>query len=540
MAYCTGAGENGQNWPRCYLSFVDAEINYQGRLTDADGLPYDGNFPIQFQLYDAEAGGPLLWDSGGMIVAVDDGLFNVKLPIDPADADGQELWLRIAVGGEWLAPRQELLPVPYAYSLRPGAIIRGTPTEWEGYVLQVEMEGDYPLAKGIWGTTATGAAVMGNSVGGWGLRGYTENGAGVLGVDAGTDQAHGYGGFFTSNTGAGVYGASDAPTAGNNAHAPGVWGHSVNGVGVLGFSDSGPAGVRGQGPEIGVYGISGGGEPGVKGWSIGTGVYGKTAGTNTSDWGVYGTGEGLAYGVFGHQLDATSGGLGVYGQNDGSATGTSGLSMDGVGTHGFSYNYRGVNGATNRVDNNYGLYTDDNLHALNYHLTGAVMQVVQNVGDQPLERGDLVAVAGMGHPAVEGMPPILLVRPAAEAHTTAVVGVVYSTYPAEWLVDRAAEDPTGAVGAGQPAPDTAPGPIAPGDYLLVVVQGPAQVKASALAGAITPGDLLSADGEPGIAGRAAEIEVGGAHMALPGTVVGKALEPLSGDEGLIYVFVTLQ
>jgi len=519
---------------------VDAEINYQGRLTDPDGIPYNGDFAMQFRLYDAPTLGNQLWDSGSMNVAVDDGLFNVKLPLNPAHADGQELWLHIAVDGEWLTPRQELLPVPYAYSLRPGAIIRGTPTEWEGHVLQVDMEGAYPLAKGIWGTTATGAAVMGSSLGGWGLRGYTETGVGVLGVDAGTDQARGYGGWFQSNTGAGVYGYSNAPTAGNNAYAPGVWGRSVNGIGVLGFSDNGTAGVRGQGPEIGVYGISAGGEPGVKGWSTGTGVYGKTEGTDTSNYGVLGEAEGWAYGVYGYQLDNTTGGLGVYGRNDGTASGVSGLSMEGIGTHGYSDSFRGVNGATARGDNNYGLYTDDNLYSLNYHLAGAVMQVVQNAGDRPLERGDLVAVAGMGRPDVEGMPPILLVRQASEAHTTAVVGVVYSTYPAEWLVDRAAEDPTGALGSGKPAPDTTSGPIAPGDYLLVVVQGPAQVKASALAGAIAPGDLLSAAGEPGIAGRAAEIEVGGTRMAMPGTVFGKALEPLAGDKGLIYVFVTLQ
>lgn len=67
---------------------VDAEINYQGRLTDPDGVPYDGDFSMQFRLYDAQTLGNLLWDSGAMVVPVDDGLFNVKLPVDPAHADG--------------------------------------------------------------------------------------------------------------------------------------------------------------------------------------------------------------------------------------------------------------------------------------------------------------------------------------------------------------------------------------------------------------------------------------------------------------------
>ena len=66
------------------------------------------------------------------------------------------------------------------------------------------------------------------------------------------------------------------------------------------------------------------------------------------------------------------------------------------------------------------------------------------------------------------------------------------------------------------------------------------MKASALSGAIQPGDLISSAGEAGIAARAAEVSLQGVNTALPGTVLGKALEPLDGEEGLIYVFVTLQ
>jgi hypothetical protein len=199
-----------------------------------------------------------------------------------------------------------------------------------------------------------------------------------------------------------------------------------------------------------------------------------------------------------------------------------------------------VNGATARPDNNYGLYTADNLYSLNYHLAGAMMQVVQNAGDEPLERGDLVVVAGMDRGSTEGASPMLLVRKAMEAHTTAVVGVVYSSYPGEWLVDETGEDPANALSSGEPVIETTPGPVGPGEYLLVVVHGPAQVKASSAAGSIVPGDLLSASGEPGCAGSAPELELQGSVTAVPGTIVGKALEPLSGERALIYVFVTLQ
>jgi hypothetical protein len=76
--------------------------------------------------------------------------------------------------------------------------------------------------------------------------------------------------------------------------------------------------------------------------------------------------------------------------------------------------------------------------------------------------------------------------------------------------------------------------------LLVVVQGPAMVRASALGGSIQPGDLLSTGGSMGLAGKAAVMNVNGLETAVPGTVLGKALEPLDGAQEMIYVYVTLQ
>jgi hypothetical protein len=180
----------------------------------------------------------MLWDSGPLMVPVDQGLFNVELYVDPAAFDGQGLWLRINVDGEWLWPRQALLPVPYALSLRPGAQIRDVPTEWGGWVLNVEMDGAYPLASAVRGATATGSAVFGNSTGGYGVRGYTQQGYAVSGWDAGTATARGYGGHFSSDNGVGVYGYSEAQSYMANMYAPGVYGRSANGAGVYGLSDA--------------------------------------------------------------------------------------------------------------------------------------------------------------------------------------------------------------------------------------------------------------------------------------------------------------
>ena len=87
---------------------------------------------------------------------------------------------------------------------------------------------------------------------------------------------------------------------------------------------------------------------------------------------------------------------------------------------------------------------------------------------------------------------------------------------------------------------TPEGSVSPGEYLLVVIQGPAQVKASALAGPLQPGDLLSSADQAGYAAQAAKVTLGGVETAMPGTILGKVLEPLGEGAALIYIFVTIQ
>lgn len=270
---------------------------------------------------------------------------------------------------------------------------------------------------------------------------------------------------------------------------------------------------------------------GVQGISTGAGgvgVYGlNNNGSNLdADNGVKGevtTGQGV--GVFG--LKDGSSGMGVSGVNVGTS---------GSGTSGKSTNYIGLWGETSLASNNYGLYTPDNIHSLNYSLTGAIMQVVQNGGTEPIEPGDVVVFSGLGEPMKNGVLTIQVAR-ATSANSTAVAGVAYSRF------NVAAVD--GSFTASGPADGfsaetTLPGAAETGDYLLLVVQGPAQVNVSALNGAIEAGDLLSTGASKGTAGRATEVDFGGVKMTVPGTVFGKALEALDSGSKLIYVYVTLQ
>jgi hypothetical protein len=270
------------------------------------------------------------------------------------------------------------------------------------------------------------------------------------------------------------------------------------------------------------------------------GVYGTTDGTTVNESGVYGVASNAANGVHGYQ-STTPNGLGVYGQHVGGGAASSGYNMgNGNGVWGYSQSYRGVGAGTGRSDNNYGFHTYDNLYSANYHLAGAVMQVVRNSDTKALERGDMVVVTGISTSTIDGIP-VLEVRSAREANSTAVIGVVASTYSPEWLTEPSDFDPTGATGLANEIPLSSPGPINPGEYMLIVVHGPCQVKVDAASTPIQPGDLLSTDGRTGYAAKATSVSIEGVQLTPPGTIFGKALESLdAGQDGLIYVFVTLQ
>jgi len=107
-------------------------LQYQGRLTDpSTGEPVDGgDYTMTFRLYDAASGGSPLWTET-KDVSVQDGLFSTVLgdatPLDQGLFNGQELWLGIKVMADAEAtPRQQVLPVAYALSLLPGAVISAT------------------------------------------------------------------------------------------------------------------------------------------------------------------------------------------------------------------------------------------------------------------------------------------------------------------------------------------------------------------------------------------------------------------------------
>ena len=59
-------------------------------------------------------------------------------------------------------------------------------------------------------------------------------------------------------------------------------------------------------------------------------------------------------------------------------------------------------------------------------------------------------------------------------------------------------------------------------------------------GPVEAGDLLVTSGTPGMAMRSVPVEVGGVKMHRPGTIIGKALEPLANGRGEILVLLSMQ
>jgi hypothetical protein len=522
-----GAGAQGPTPPEgdTASAVVAAAISYQGRLTNLAGVPLSGTYDLEFTFWSASATPPGVQigatvPRNGQVIT--NGLYSTSLGVDPANVNGQELWLQIRVrpsGGSWetLSPRVQVLPTAYALSLRPGAQIQGDPTAWDGWVLKANMTGAFPLGKAVLGTTATGSGVYGESTGGYGVYGYTQDGYAVRGYDGGATTAQGYGGYFESTNGVGVYGYSGATSNVNNYLTPGVYGRSANG-----------AGVYGVGPWEGVYGYS----------PSGPGVYGETDNGDFSAaagvWGSKPSGNGAA--IRGTKYGSS--GYAIYGTNSGSSgSGVAGESTNWTGVWGESTNYDGMHARTGRSDHYYGLYSDDYIWALGYTKMGTVMQVVQNGGSEALEPGDVAVFSGMAAPLEKGGPPVVQVARATAANSTAVAGVVYSRFNIQVVTGQRQSDGRDSVAGLEVAPAR---PVPPGEYLLLVMQGPVQVKASAVGGVIRPGDLLSSATTAGYAAKAAAVTIEGVKIAAPGTVFGKALESLDADQKLIYVFVTLQ
>ena len=93
------------------------KLYQQGRMLDGDGKPLDGTHAMSFALFDAETDGTQLWLEE-RIGNFEAGYYSITLgeqvPLDDLLFAAESVWLELSIDGETLAPRQEVVSVPYA------------------------------------------------------------------------------------------------------------------------------------------------------------------------------------------------------------------------------------------------------------------------------------------------------------------------------------------------------------------------------------------------------------------------------------------
>ncbi|RME44819.1 MAG: hypothetical protein D6791_12265 [Chloroflexi bacterium] len=170
---------------------VSSKISYQGVLRE-NGQPVNGHRDMVFRFYDnGSCSGSPLQEVTRNNVPVDEGRFNVDLSVDPSHFNGRGVWLRVRVEGTNLGC-EEILPVPYALSLRPGAHIAGSVTASPYAALHVWNTATTGSAYGVKGGTdsPSGRAVYGDALnGGTGVYAKSDTGVAIKAAGTGVIQS---------------------------------------------------------------------------------------------------------------------------------------------------------------------------------------------------------------------------------------------------------------------------------------------------------------------------------------------------------------
>jgi hypothetical protein len=126
----------------------------------------------------------------------------------------------------------------------------------------------------------------------------------------------------------------------------------------------------------------------------------------------------------------------------------------------------------------------------------------------------------------------------AEQHAAGTVVVLDSTKSNEVIASTQAYD-TRVAGVISAQPGIALGESGV-DKVLVATTGRVKVKVDASRAPIHTGDLLVTSDIPGVAMKSQPVNLGGVQLHRPGTLIGKALEPLEKGSGEILVLLSLQ
>jgi len=128
--------------------------------------------------------------------------------------------------------------------------------------------------------------------------------------------------------------------------------------------------------------------------------------------------------------------------------------------------------------------------------------------------------------------------PASSSLAPGTVVIIGSDHDNEVLPSQRAYD-TRVAGVVSPNPGVLLG-VAGDAKEKIAAAGRVKVRVDATRAPIRRGDLLVTSDKPGMAMKSEPVSVGGVLMHRPGTVVGKALEPLASGQGEILVLLSLQ
>ena len=108
------------------LADVPLKMNYQGKLTDASGIPTEAPVSMTFSLWDAPSGGNKMWEEDFALVDPNHGLFSVILDLSMGwesgynldDFDAEDVYINLNVDGCDLSPRELITAMVYALDIR--------------------------------------------------------------------------------------------------------------------------------------------------------------------------------------------------------------------------------------------------------------------------------------------------------------------------------------------------------------------------------------------------------------------------------------
>ncbi len=556
---------------------IDTSFTYQGRLLQSGQYIANATCDFQFALYDDSSNGTQIGTyQSASSTTVRDGYFTVNLDFGNVFNGNErylEVWVKCPPDATFtvMGGRVPMTSAPYSQYAQsvPWSGISSMPT---GFADGIDDGQAYSAGEGIIissnvistsfggnGSTSTAARSDHNHdadyiySAGTGLN-LTSN---TFSVDFGTtstevaqgnhnhfgqtwtDTKNGYGLLIrNSNTTGGAGAIRGESTGGGSSATYGVYGtiNSTNGAAVNGWASAGTGsttGVLGQSDStsgkgvVGQAGSTTGVTFGVTGSSAsdqGRGVLGNATAATGTTYGVYGssasvTGRGVygkapngGYGVYGESTAVAGYNYGVYGKTDNPGGG-------GRGVYGETNSFGGAGGyfvntndvpvgpnvivGANATEVVFKVTTAGNVYADGpYSGSGADMAEMVLPGQPDLEAGDVLVIG----------PDGTMIR-SSEAYQGAVAGV-YSTEP-------------GFV-AGQTMDEQE------SERIPLAVVGIVPVKVSAENGSIHPGDLLTSSDTSGHAMRCE-----GAELCF-GRTIGKALEPLDGELGVIKMLAILQ